>query len=289
MAVVVAEPDLRASVAKIFDGAPQNWIVRMFESAPADADVVVAAGDIPGAVAFDPDEPSRLLSDIAGALGQTGGRCVVVTGPGGSGCTTLAMGLARAFTRSNSTVLLDLDRRWSGATDTCGLPPDVRTWAHAGDGPDEMRLAALPVAGGYRILAAPRTPSDMDLVALIERARANFEVVVVDAPGSQDPLPFLEKADAGVVVLDETKTSAHRTVHLLVGAPDIDLAVVTNRTRPRSRLSGAVVQEIVGLPVSLRLPYSPSLDGGSGRPDLTWSRWGRAVTRLARALERTWF
>lgn len=288
MAVVVTEPNLRAAVARIFDGAPENWIVRMFDHPPADADVVVAAGDIPGAVAFDPDEPSRLLDDITGALARTGGRCVVVTGPGGSGCTAVAMGLARVFARSYSTVLLDLDGRWNGVSDALGLPPDAKTWADAGDGTGEMRLAALPVPGGYRVLAAPRAPSGVDLAALIERARASFEVVVVDVPGSQDPRPMLETADAGVVVLNETETSARRTARLLKGSPDIDLAMVTNRTRPRSRLSGATVQEIVGLPVSLRLPYSSSLDGGSGAPDPTWSRWGRALVRLARALERTW-
>ncbi|HEX3327543.1 MAG TPA: hypothetical protein VHV50_11150, partial [Actinomycetota bacterium] len=50
------------------------------------------------------------------------------------------------------------------------------------------------------------------------------------------------------------------------------------------------IEEIVGRKVALELPCCPGLRDAEGKQRLValrWSRWGQAVIRLGRALERS--
>src|SRR5665809_135008 len=69
--------------------------------------------------------------------------------------------------------------------------------------------------------------------------------------------------------------------------PDLDCAVVINRLGRGGETTRAQLADLVGRPISLELPCSPALRDAEddGRlVSLKWTRYGRAITRLADAL-----
>ncbi|MGH2753688.1 MAG: hypothetical protein ACRDLB_04580, partial [Actinomycetota bacterium] len=185
IAVVCREEAIREALVQCFDDAPRAWNVQLFDERPASADVVVRGPDVSTAadVVFDPARPERLLPEIEAASGP-GSKTFVVTGAGrGSGVTTAALHLARAMATRTETCLVDLDVSWSGARDRLGLGSRTTlTWDDVGTTPESLRLAAIPVAGGFRTLLAPRPRSGEAPADLGDRARASFDRIVVDVP-----------------------------------------------------------------------------------------------------------
>jgi Flp pilus assembly CpaE family ATPase len=287
VAVVSRDPDVRLSAARAFDPAPPSWSVRLYDEPPADADVVIVGPDVdaPGDVVFDPHDPGAVLRAVAGRAGN-GGRLVVVTSPsGGTGATSLALHLA-AFSAGDSAVcFVDFDHRW-GVSERLGIGPDARRW-NPSDFSGSVRLAALPVAPGFRVLLAGESGDASE--ELLSRTIAEFDAVVADVPNAGCLGMALHVAHAAVLVVSPTVTGAARAARLLDEFPDVSWAVVTNRLGAGGETTRSEIERILDRPLALELPCAPALRDAEDTCRLLTSRWfryARAVARLSTALER---
>ena len=225
-----------------------------------------------------------MLDDVARAA-ATRTRVVAVTSPaGGAGVTSIALHLATAL---NDCCFVDLDCEW-GAARRLGLAPDeVRTWADARAGDRAFERSCLPVAGGFRALLSPGASTPFD-PGLVECAARHFARVVLDVPGPRASDAVLEAVSTVVLAVTPSVPAAHRAHAILRAHPGVKWAIVTNRLGPGSETTRTEIERIIGRRVAVELPCCPSLRDAEdvGRlTSLTWTRWGRRVARLARALE----
>ncbi|MDQ4059156.1 MAG: hypothetical protein M3124_08550 [Actinomycetota bacterium] len=284
IAVVSDDPTIRLEAARAFDGAPPEWRVTIHTTAPPGADVVVLGPDAGGeGIPFDPDNPQRVIDEIESMQSASAGAVIAVTAPsGGLGVTSLALHLAAALAPRCSVGYVDLA---GGAGLRMGLEPGGhRTWAEMDDETDSVRLCALPMADGFRALFAPHEGGDGALV--VKRARRAFDLVVVDAAIEAAPA-VLHDADAAVLVTAPTAPGAHRGAALLEAWPRLDWAPVINRTGPGGETTCSRLAAILQRRVALELPCCAALRDAEddGRlVSLRWTRYGRAVVRLANAL-----
>lgn len=291
VAVVCRDPSLRLQAVSAFDRAPLSWKIELHEHPPEGADVVVLGPDVadegPG-ILFDPERPELVVAQVSDAhRSRSSGSVVVVTAPsGGTGATTLALHLAQAMSGGGGTCYVELA---PGAADRLDMPSDALTWGQAGSCEEDLRLAALPVAGGFRALFAPQEEIDGGRVLeTLDRAVGAFDRVVVDAAPKGLLVPLLERAYAALMVIAPTRPCARRTRVLLENLPDVPWAIVSNRTGPGGETTRAGLERILGRRIALELPCTPALRDceDDGRLLSTqWSRYTRAVARLARALE----
>ena len=291
MAVVSRDNSIRLQAARAFDSAPPDWTVALHRSPPADADVVVAGADmdLEADVVFDPTRPDRVLDDVTRAVDRTReARFIAVTSPsGGTGVTTVALHLARASARSAPTCLVDLDLEW-GAGYRLGLPADALTWAEAGDSETSLLRAALPVPGGFRVLASPGATGSSDVGALIRAAGAHFGRTVVDMGRASEAPNLLENADAVVLVLAPSAPSARRGRVVLDGLTGGRIAIITNRVGPGGETTKTEIESIVGRRIALELPCDRRLRDAEDDDRLLaahWSRWQHGIDRLWRTIE----
>ncbi|MGH2819445.1 MAG: AAA family ATPase [Actinomycetota bacterium] len=294
VAVVSRDPEVRLAAARAFDGAPASWRVELHRSVPAEADVLVFGPDCSGTgVVFDPAAPGRVLEEVAVAAGNVRSPLVAVTSPGGgAGATTLALHLAQAYAASGAaTCFVDLDVRW-GASDRLGLPDDARTWAELDEAEDSLALCALPVAAGFRALLAPRLegedarPAAAD--AVLRRVCEHYERVVADAPDGELLDTALLHARAAVAIMTPALPAARRMRAFLSRYPEVTWAVVTNRIGPGGEARRARLEDALERRIAVELPCAAALRDAEDEARLlsaSWSRWQRAATRLARALE----
>ncbi|MBA3290888.1 MAG: hypothetical protein H0U17_05275 [Actinobacteria bacterium] len=285
VAVVSADPTTRLEAARAFDDAPPEWSVTLHTTAPPDADVVVLGPDAEGdGIPFDPEDPTRVIEEIrARAAGARGAVLVVASASGGVGATSLALHLAAAVAPVCAVGYLDLS---NGAGARLGLTPGEHlSWADLDEGDDSIARCALPVEAGFRALIAPERHDEGEDVVL-KRARAAFDLLVVDAPHPACNLA-LPEADVAVLVLTPSVPQAARASALLECWPTLDWAVVANRIGPGGETTSAQLADLVGRRVALELPCSSALRDAEddGRLlSLRWTRYGRAVGRLAGAL-----
>ena len=294
VAIVVRDPDLRLEVAKAFDHAPKAWTVRFSDEVPAEADVVVF-DDRQGrdGVSFDLNRPEAVLAEVQARLerpvGSTSCRLVVVTGVRGSGVTSVAIHLAAAASRRSETCFVDLDRTWSCAP-RLGFGRDVITWGSAEPSSQEVALSSVPVAPGLRAFVAPASDTQVRPAGLLEGVRSRFESVVVDVPHERLEPEVAATADSIIVVLSPCLPHAHRGARILQEVAPGRVAVIANRLGPGGETTRTQIESILGRKVALELPTCPGLRDAEGRASLvslSWTRWGRALVRLSRALERT--
>ncbi|MGH2827411.1 MAG: hypothetical protein ACRDKF_10620 [Actinomycetota bacterium] len=284
IAVVSDDPRIRLAAARAFDGAPPEWRVTLHSQAPSSADVVVLGPDAGGqGIPFDPGDPQRVIDEIESRQAARAGAVIAVTAPsGGLGVTSLALHLAAALAPRCSVGYVDLA---GGAGLRMGLEPGGhRTWAEIDDDTDSVRLCALPMGGGFRALFAPDEGGDSALV--VKRARRAFDLVVVDATVEAAP-EVLHDADAAVLVTAPTVPGAHRAAALLEAWPNLDWAPVTVRTGPGGETTCNQLAAILQRRVALELPCCAALRDAEddGRlVSLRWTRYGRAVVRLSKAL-----
>ncbi len=291
MAVVSRDSATRLQAARAFDSAPPNWTVALHHSPPVDADIVVAGADIDveADVVFDPACPGRVLDDVTRAADRSRrARIIVVTSPsGGTGVTSVALHLARASARSAPTCLADFDFEW-GAGHRLGLPADALTWAEAGDSEASLLRAALPVPGGFRVLASPGDTGAPEVGALLRAAGAHFDRIIVDVGRASAAANPIEAADAVVLVLAPSAPSARRAQIVLGGLSCGRIAIVTNRVGPGGEMTKAEIESIIGRKVALELPCDRRLRDAEDDDRLLsshWSRWEHGIRRLWRTLE----
>ena len=279
---------MRAAIAEQFDLAPGDWDVRLVEDGSVGADVVVRGSDVEveADVAFDPEHPERLLADIESAARRPS-KLLVVTGAGrGTGVTGVALHLARSLAAGGETCFLDLDP-WSGARERLGLGTRTTlTWADAGGGPDDLRLAAIPVAGGFRALLSPGEGDLPD--GLVDRVRTSFERVVVDLPAGEPDPGLLRSATVALLVVPPTPTGVTRARTILSNASP-RWAVIVNRTGHGGEGRRGEIEAHLQRKVVLELPCTPLLRDAEDAGSLLrgpWTRYNRRVARLAAGLER---
>lgn len=291
VAVVCRDPTLRLQAARAFDHVPPTWEVELSDRRPKDADVVVLGSDVTGDetdIVFDPERPELVVEQISAALRRRSPhRVIVVTAPcGGTGATTVALHLAQRMADSAPTCYLELA---AGGADRLDMPTDALTWTQAGSSAEDLRVAALPIAGGFRALLAPRDEIDAShALEVVDRAAASFELIVVDAVPKQLLTPVLDRAHAGLMVISPTRPCARRTRMLLDELPDVPWAIVSNRTGPGGETTRGGLERILGRRIALELPCTPALRDceDDGRLLSThWSAYVRSLARLARALE----
>lgn len=284
IAVVSNEPDVRLEAARAFDDAPASWSVSLHTSVPDDVDIVVLGPDAEGeGIPFDPADPKRAIDEIESRTSAHEGAIIVVTSAsGGVGATSLALHLAAALAPAARVGFIELA---PGAGLRLGLAPGEHlTWADLDESSESIARCFLPVAPGFRALLAPHDGGDPGLVS--KRSRAAFDLLVVDAPSRNASVALCE-ADAAVLVMGPSVPHAHGARAFIEEMPDLDCAVVTNRLGRGGETTRAQLSDLLGRPVALELPCCPALRDAEddGRlVSLRWTRYGRAVTRLADAL-----
>ena len=289
--VVSRNPQMRLAAATAFDKAPSDWTVELHDTVPEDADVVVFGPDIEAdaGVRFDPTQPDRLLEDVIAAWQQRGSAVVVTSAGGGTGTTSLSLHLALARASTIPTCWLDLNAG-SHSGDRLGLRgSSLKSWGDIDASETAMRMAALPVAGGFRVLLAPPRESSVDVSAVVERACCEFQRVVIDVAAGSLLEIVLARAGAAVVVMSPTLGCARKTKALLDEFPGAPWVVVTNRIGPGGESTKTALQRIIGRRITMELPCAPALRDCEDEGRLlksAWSPWRRAVTRLAKALEQ---
>jgi len=286
IAVVSRDEDVRLEAARAFDGAPRSWSVRLHETVPPGADVLVVGPDIDyqgRAIRFHPGDARNLLRDIE-RCAATRNRCVYVVGAGGgSGVTTVCLHLAASLAARTTTCYVE--SVWGGAGTRLGFPDDHLTWADVEGPGGSLDTAVLPAAGGFRALLASRggvVPGDV-----VAGACRGFEFVIVDANEDHLDSPTQAEDILAVMVVPPTRVGARRARATLAARAEVGWALITNRTGPGGDLGMAELQEAIAHPVLDHLPFTPRLRGAEDDGALLQSRlslWTRKIDRLALAL-----
>lgn len=297
VAVVSKDPAVRLAAARAFDAAPPSWSVHLYDAPPADADVVVFGSDLRGDardhLVFDPQRGTGVVEEVRRAIPSARAKVFAVAGAGrGVGVTTLALHLSAAAARDHPTCFIDLDLEW-GAAARLGIDDDHLTWHGTIEGDDALRLNALPVAGGFRALLAPRAAScdgatEQDMREVVERAAASFDRAFVDCADRRARDAVVDLVDAAVLVVPATPAGASRALSILHRYETTRWAVVLNRLGPGGETTRAALHRLLGRRSAVELPSTPALrDAEDDAALLTtpWSRYVRAVARLLRALE----
>jgi Flp pilus assembly CpaE family ATPase len=244
---------------------------------------VGAATDTARAIPFDPADPDRCIAEVTGALAERAQRVTTVTGARrGSGVSTLALHLACALGADREVCLLDLDPD-SSLRARLDLPDDARHWGDAGDG---VLAAAVPHAGGFRILLAPREACG-DVHEVLRRASTRFAHLVIDAPPSPWRAVALTAATTGVLVVPPSRQGVAHAKRLSEQHPGARWSCVVNRLGAGGEMTTDALARELGRPISLELPCSPYLRDREDQHRLLperWSRYYRRVTRLAAAV-----
>jgi hypothetical protein len=278
--LVTQDEGVRLAAARAFDAAPEEWRLELHSSAPSGAEHIVYGPDCPRELTprFDPVDAASLLPSVSGSIAGDPSVFAVVAPTGGAGVTTVAVHLAAALSSRHDTVLIE-PPGVRAASARMRVPEEAAVW-QAG----EPVTVTVPVAGGFRLLRAAElgaakeavTTSGVAGVADIGRARID------------EIAPSLR---AVVVVVTPSRPGALLTRSLLRDLPDLDRVIVTNRTGHGGEMTPSKVAEVIGAPVALDFPCSPSLRAAEDSGKLVtqpWSRWWRAMSHLATTLEAAW-
>jgi hypothetical protein len=160
----------------------------------------------------------------------------------------------------------------------------VLTLADAGDDPKSLRLAAIPVEGGFRTLLAPA--SEGSPAGLIERARELFQHLVVDLPWREPDHGAIASATAALLLVPPTPTGLTRARGVLERTT-ARWAVVLCRTGHGGEMGRAEVEDALDRKVTIELPCTPVLRDAEEQGRLLrgpWTRYNRRIARLAAGL-----
>jgi pilus assembly protein CpaE len=275
--------------------------------------IQIAAGILPpGGERRDATQPDGAAT--AGEPGRRGPRAprgratVVVTfsGKGGTGTSMVATNLAVTLGRGagGRVALVDIDLQFGDAAAMLHVENHLLSIADLATHGDDIDAGLLDdvLATGpaeVRILRAPSSPELGETVAAanlraIMRATAKAHAfVVVDTPSHIDErvLEVFELADRVLLVTSYNLSAVRGTkaTLLLLEALGVDpdrVDVVLNHTRPRTNYRREDIEEILGRPSLVDLPYDPRVDPSldSGTPMVLAqprSELARRLTALA--------
>lgn len=223
------------------------------------------SGDSPGPGRADPggrpnDGPAP-GSDDGGVEQATlpeetviAGETIVVAGAkGGSGKTTVSLGLAGAFSRTNrEAVVVDADRQLPNLHVMAGLDREP-TLSDLGRG-TEVRdvVQRRPDDPDVGIIAAPRVDEPVDIRSRLERLDVGDRQLLVDCPSGFGPAAVdpLTAADAAVVVTTRSERSvdaAERTIEVAerLGTP-VRGAIVSRSDRVPDEIQSRLEVPVLG-------------------------------------------
>jgi pilus assembly protein CpaE len=234
----------------------------------------------------------------------------VVSGKGGVGATTIAASLALIASAEGRlrTALVDLDLQHGDVRRLLRIESSdsVIDLAQAAPIPSSEDLAPrfAEGPGGLLTLTAPPRPRiDVDLtpefaVALIQALRTSVDFAVLDIPVFVTPASaaVLRNADRIVLVSGMSDPAVRSTQGVLSLFGDLGIApervtLVLNRNEANSDLTKAAVEEALGVPVAIQLPYDFVLVSTSvnrGVP-FVMQRPDAQVSRKVRELAATFF
>jgi KaiC/GvpD/RAD55 family RecA-like ATPase len=167
----------------------------------------------------------------------------IVGAKGGSGKTTVSLGLAGAFSRSGRpTVVVDADRQLPNLHVTAGVDREP-TLAELGRGDDLASVAqSLPDTSDVAVVPAPKNARSVDVESTLGGLEVGERQVLVDCPSGAGPdlVEPLAAADAAVVV---TTTDD----------PGVETAEMTIDVAERlgTPVTGAVVSRSADVPADL--------------------------------------
>ena len=224
---------------------------------------------------------------------------VVTSGKGGTGKTSLTGGVASCLAALNRrTLCMDMDIGLRNLDISLGMTDRALmdfTDVMAGRCALERAAVEHPVIQGLYLLTAPVRPPAEGLEpermqALLQRAREQFDYILVDSPaglGSGFRLA-VSGADRGIVV-STNDASALRDAQRTVVELDRELEtihLVMNRIQPTlmRRLHATIddAMDAAGLPLLGVVPEDPKviLAANSGEPLILFSRRGAALAYL---------
>ncbi len=297
--------------------AADSWTAAAVSEGAGGAELLqaiqIAAGVLPpGGERQDATQPDG--ADTAGEPGRRGPRAprgratVVVTfsGKGGTGTSMVATNLAVTLAdgAGGRVALVDIDLQFGDAAAMLHVENhllSIADLAAHGDDIDAGLLDDVLATGPaeVRILRAPSSPELGETVAAanlraIMRATAKAHAfVVVDTPSHIDErvLEVFELADRVLLVTSYNLSAVRGTkaTLLLLEALGVDpdrVDVVLNHTRPRTNYRREDIEEILGRPSLVDLPYDPRVDPSldSGTPMVLAqprSELARRLTALA--------
>jgi pilus assembly protein CpaE len=220
-------------------------------------------------------------ADAVGGTSQlaTGQVIVFVAAKGGVGSTTLAVNSALALAEATRTplALVDLDFQHGQVATLLDVAAPATTADLARDEQSLDDLQVLRQIGvvhpaGLYVYAAPHRPdlaadvTHEQSLALVAALRRAFPIVIVDAGSVFDwrALALMDTADRTVV----TVAPEIPTLRVLQGALEMineseGLAsraiFVLNNTYARQTVTAEQIQEHLGVPIAIEIPYDPEL------------------------------
>ena len=224
---------------------------------------------------------------------------VITSGKGGTGKTSLTGGVASCLAALNHrTLCIDMDIGLRNLDISLGMTDRaLMDFTDVMEGRCSLERAAVehPVIQGLYLLTAPVGPPEGGLDqekmrALLEKARAQFDYILVDSPaglGSGFRLAVCG-ADRAVVVSTNDSSAlrdAQRTV-VELGRELETIHLVMNRIQPKllRRLHATIddAMDAAGLPLLGVVPEDPKviLAANTGEPLILFSRKGAALAYL---------
>ncbi|MGN6252197.1 MAG: AAA family ATPase [Marmoricola sp.] len=256
------------------------------DAARAGVREVVAADDLSALVAA-----CRRSQELSVRLGATAssrlaeGRVVTVfSAKGGCGKTTVATNIAAGIAAAGTArvLLVDLDLAFGDVAVSLGLDPDrsivdlTSTTGHLDA--DGLSSAVTHHSSGLDVLAAPKHPSDADLVGptlvgeVLRVAKRRYDLVVVDTPPAftDHVLASFDTSDLSLILatLDipsiKNLRLALETMDLL-GLPEDLRRVVINRANVGNGLTVRDAADAIRRTVDAEIPESRDVPAATNR------------------------
>ena len=196
---------------------------------------------------------------------------------GGVGVTSVAANLAIALSEiwGKPTVLADFV--FTSGQDALMLNVPMRnTWADIGNIPPEeitndiVEKLLLPHASGVRVLAAPKHPSDGDLITqekitnVLSFLKTNYHYVVLDLAHNfnDQTLAALDLADEILVLLAPEMASVRATATTIdvfetLGYSRNQVRLVINWLFERRGLARRDIETVLKRPINMVIPFAP--------------------------------
>jgi pilus assembly protein CpaE len=196
---------------------------------------------------------------------------------GGIGCSSLAVNLALGFAGlwEGPTLLIDLVLM-AGQSALMLNSTLRRTWADlAGLVPAEVDMDAIHSVttrtdSGLQLIAAPTHPTDAErlsgelLDAALHVVRPHYDYIVADLPHDfSDPaIQALDAADVILLLLAPELASIRAAAAALETYTQLNyssekIKLVLNSTFPRHGLSRQNIEEALGVPITMGIPFTP--------------------------------